>query len=124
MILQIDFESQIPIYEQLKRQIIEGIAKGYLNPGSPLPSVRQLAEDIGINLHTVNKAYNILKLEGYVTIDRRVGAVISSNLPTKTAEYKNSLKEELKYITADAHCRGFSKEEFVKFCEDILKEYE
>ncbi len=107
MILQIDFESQIPIYEQLKRQIIEGIAKGYLNPGSPLPSVRQLAEDIGINLHTVNKAYNILKSEGYVTIDRRVGAVISSNLPTKTAEYKNSLKEELKYITADAHCRGF-----------------
>ncbi|APH15699.1 bacterial regulatory s, gntR family protein [Clostridium sporogenes] len=123
MILQIDFESQIPIYEQLKRQIIEGIAKGYLNPGSPLPSVRQLAEDIGINLHTVNKAYNILKSEGYVTIDRRVGAIISSNLPEKTDEYKNNLKEELKYITADAHCRGFSKEEFVKFCEDILKEY-
>ncbi|MCW6061087.1 GntR family transcriptional regulator [Clostridium sporogenes] len=124
MILQIDFESQIPIYEQLKRQIIQGIAKGYLNPNDPLPSVRQMAEDIGINLHTVNKAYNILKSEGYVTIDRRVGAVISSNLPKKTDEYKNNLKEELKYMTADAHCRGFSKEDFLKFCEDILKEYE
>ncbi|KYN78228.1 GntR family transcriptional regulator [Clostridium sporogenes] len=124
MILQIDFESQIPIYEQLKRQIIQGIAKGYLKPNDPLPSVRQMAEDIGINLHTVNKAYNILKSEGYVTIDRRVGAVISSNLPKKTNEYKNNLKEELKYMTADAHCRGFSKEDFLKFCEDILKEYE
>ncbi|AJD32580.1 GntR family transcriptional regulator [Clostridium sporogenes] len=124
MILQIDFESQIPIYEQLKRQIIQGIAKGYLKPNDPLPSVRQMAEDIGINLHTVNKAYNILKSEGYVTIDRRVGAVISSNLPKKTDEYKNNLKEELKYMTADAHCRGFSKEDFLKFCEDILKEYE
>jgi len=124
LILQIDFESQIPIYEQLKRQIIQGIAKGYLKPNDPLPSVRQMAEDIGINLHTVNKAYNILKSEGYVTIDRRVGAVISSNLPKKTNEYKNNLKEELKYMTADAHCRGFSKEDFLKFCEDILKEYE
>jgi len=124
LILQIDFESQIPIYEQLKRQIIQGIAKGYLKPNDPLPSVRQMAEDIGINLHTVNKAYNILKSEGYVTIDRRVGAVISSNLPKKTDEYKNNLKEELKYMTADAHCRGFSKEDFLKFCEDILKEYE
>ncbi len=88
MILQIDFESQIPIYEQLKRQIIQGIAKGYLKPNDPLPSVRQMAEDIGINLHTVNKAYNILKSEGYVTIDRRVGAVISSNLPKKQMNIK------------------------------------
>jgi len=46
LILQIDFESQIPIYEQLKRQIIQGIAKGYLKPNDPLPSVRQMAEDI------------------------------------------------------------------------------
>ncbi|MBN3369462.1 GntR family transcriptional regulator [Clostridium botulinum] len=124
MILHIDFESQTPIYEQLKRQIIEGIAKGHLKTGDPLPSVRQLAEDIGINLHTVNKVYTILKAEGYVVIDRRVGAVISTNLSKKTDEYKNNLKDVLKYITADAHCRGFSKEEFVKFCEDILKEYE
>ncbi|EJO5347889.1 GntR family transcriptional regulator [Clostridium botulinum] len=123
MILEIDFESQTPIYEQLKRQIIKGIAKGDLSPSDPLPSVRQMAEDIGINLHTVNKAYNILKSEGYVTIDRRIGAVINNNFPKKTEEYKNTLKEELEYITADAHCRGFSKEEFIKFCQDILKEY-
>lgn len=95
MILQIDFESQIPIYEQLKRQIIEGIAKGYLNPGSPLPSVRQLAEDIGINLHTVNKAYNILKSEGYVTIDRRVGAVIVVTYQQKLLNIKIVLKRSL-----------------------------
>ncbi len=95
MIMCIDFESQVPIYEQLKRQIIEGIAKGDLVPGDPLPSVRQLAEDIGINLHTVNKTYNILKSEGYVVIDRRVGTIINNNLPKKLMNIKLLLKMNL-----------------------------
>ena len=66
MILKIDFDSDIPIYVQIKNQIIEGIAKGEIDKGEELPSVRALAEDIGINMHTVNKAYNMLKDEGYI----------------------------------------------------------
>ncbi len=57
MFIKIDFESEIPIYIQIKDQIIEGIASGYLDEGESLPSVRQFAKDIGVNMHTVKKAY-------------------------------------------------------------------
>ena len=80
MILKIDFDSDMPIYVQIKNQIIEGIAKGEIDKGEELPSVRALAEDIGINMHTVNKAYNMLKDEGYIKIDRRKGAIVALNL--------------------------------------------
>src|SRR5690625_6547452 len=77
MLIQLDFESEVPIYEQLKNEIIIGIAKKQLLPGERLPSVRTLASDIGINLHTVNKAYQQLKQEGYLLIHRQRGVVRS-----------------------------------------------
>ena len=122
MLLEIDFESDIPIYEQLRRQIIIGIARGELSRGEQLPSVRQLAEDIGINLHTVNKTYNILKNEGYLSIDRRKGAMIKDILPKAQEEYMKFLKEELSYIIADSKNRSIEKEEFIKICEDLFDE--
>ncbi len=122
MLLEIDFESDTPIYEQLRRQIIIGIAKGQLEKGEELPSVRQLAEDIGINLHTVNKTYNILKNEGYLSIDRRKGAMIKDILPKAQEEYMKFLGEELSYIIADSKNRSIEKEEFIKICEDLFDE--
>ena len=77
MIIKIDFQSDEAIYMQLRNQIIMGIATSTLREGDTLPSVRQLADDIGINMHTVNKAYAVLRQEGFVTIDRRKGAVVS-----------------------------------------------
>lgn len=77
MIVEIDFNSDEAIYIQLRNQIIIGIATERLREGETLPSVRQLADDIGINMHTVNKAYSVLKQEGFVKLDRRRGAVIS-----------------------------------------------
>ena len=124
MILKIDFESELPIYEQLKRQIIYGIASGQLEKGESLPSVRQMAEDIGINLHTVNKSYNILKAEGYLIIDRRAGAMVASSLPKNTEEFNEKLKDDLEYIVSEAYCRGIKKEEFLNLCSDIFKKYE
>ena len=76
MIVEIDFNSDEAIYIQLRNQIIIGIATERLREGETLPSVRQLADDIGINMHTVNKAYSVLKQEGFVKLDRRRGAVI------------------------------------------------
>ena len=75
MIIKIDFESEEAIYIQLRNQIIMGIATDRIREGDSLPSVRQLAENIGINMHTVNKAYAVLKQEGYIKLDRRRGAV-------------------------------------------------
>ena len=77
MYLEIDFNSDEAFYVQLCNQIIIGIATSRLQEGDPLPSVRQLADQIGINMHTVNKAYSILRQEGYIRLDRRTGAVIA-----------------------------------------------
>ena len=77
MIIEIDFNSDEAIYVQLTNQIIMGIATSRLREGDPLPSVRQLADTVGINMHTVNKAYSLLRQEGFVSIDRRKGAFIS-----------------------------------------------
>ena len=64
MIIEIDFNSDEAIYIQLRNQIIMGIATSEIQEGESLPSVRQLAETVGINMHTVNKAYTVLKQEG------------------------------------------------------------
>ncbi|AZV55467.1 GntR family transcriptional regulator [Clostridium sp. AWRP] len=123
MLVQIDFESEMPIYEQLRRQIIEGIASGNLKLGESLPSVRQLAEDIGINLHTVNKAYNALKSDGYLNVDRRTGAVVSGTFPESTEEFDKKLKEEFIYLICEAHLRGKKMEDILSLCSDIFKQY-
>ncbi len=122
MLIKINFESEMPIYKQLKRQIIIGIAKGELERGEELPSVRQLAGDIGINLHTVNKVYNILKEEGYLDIDRRRGTRIKENINKITEYEKEGLKDELKYIIGNSSNKGIDKEEFLRICADIYDE--
>ena len=90
MVIEIDFNSDEAIYVQLMNQIILGIATSRLQEGDPLPSVRQLADTIGINMHTVNKAYSLLRQEGFVTIDRRRGAIIAVD------ENKIKAMEEMK----------------------------
>jgi GntR family transcriptional regulator len=124
MLIKIDFQSEVPIYLQLKNQIIHGIAIGELQPEESLPSVRQMAEDIGINLHTVNKGYNLLKDEGFVTIDRRKGAIVNSIPIRQNDKAADSLKEELKNIIAQAYCFGISKDDFIDECKKIYCEYE
>ena len=100
MILRIDIDSEVPIYIQIKNQIIEGIAKSEIEMEEELPSVRALAEDIGVNMHTVNKAYTLLKEEGYIKIDRRKGAVVALNLDQSMERFKEDLNENLYfYIT-------------------------
>lgn len=119
MLLKIDFESEMPIYEQLRRQIIIGIATGEMSLGEELPSVRQLGGDIGINLHTVNKTYNILKNEGYLIIDRRKGAMIKDSLPETNEKYIEMLENELSYLISDSKNRGIEKDEFLKLCSEF-----
>lgn len=123
MLIKINFESEIPIYEQLKRQIIVGIAKGELEKGEELPSVRRLAEDIGINLHTVNKAYNILKEEGYLIVDRRKGTLVKETFNPIEEIYRENLKNELEYIIGDSKNKGMEKEAFLKICQDIYNAF-
>ena len=121
MYIEIDFNSDEAIYSQLCDQIIMGIAAARLNDGDPLPSVRQLADDIGINMHTVNKAYTVLRQQGYVKVDRRRGAVISVD-PGKVNALAE-LKESLRVDIARASCRNISREDVHKLVDQIFEEY-
>jgi DNA-binding transcriptional regulator YhcF (GntR family) len=121
MYIEIDFNSDEAIYSQLCDQIIMGIAAARLCDGDPLPSVRQLADDIGINMHTVNKAYTVLRQQGYVKVDRRRGAVISVD-PGKVNALAE-LKESLRVDIARASCRNISREDVHKLVDQIFEEY-
>ncbi len=92
MLLRVSSTSEKPLYQQLRDQIVEGIAVGELLPGEKLPSVRSLATDLGINLHTVNKAYAVLRDEGYVAMRGRSGAVVST--PGEQASTRSRLEDE------------------------------
>ena len=96
MVIEIDFSSEEALYLQLRNQIILGIASARFQEGDALPSVRQLADDIGINMHTVNKAYTVLKQEGFLKVDRRKGAVIALDADKLTS--LNEMDENLRVI--------------------------
>ena len=85
MVITVDKLSDAPLYLQLRDAVIAGIASGELRPGDALPSVRSLAEDLGINLHTVNKAYATLRDEGYVIMLGRRGAYVADAPADPTA---------------------------------------
>lgn len=121
MILEIDFNSDEALYLQLCNQIIMGIATSQFREGDMLPSVRQLAESIGINMHTVNKAYTVLKQEGYVKVDRRRGAVIAIDIDRMQTLLE--LKKELRVILAKSSCKNISKEEIHELIEEIYEDY-
>lgn len=123
MLLEIDLQSEVPLYTQLVNAIVEGIARKRLRPGEPLPSVRSLASDLGINLHTVNKAYQILKQEGYVQINRKQGVVVHPDtMPPADESYHQRLNEQLKPLIADAICRGLTKEQFGALCYEVFED--
>ncbi|WP_047984629.1 GntR family transcriptional regulator [Ornithinibacillus californiensis] len=124
MFINLDFESNEPIYQQLVHQIIEGIARKELLPGEGLPSVRSLAADIGINLHTVNKAYQQLKQDGFILIHRQKGVVVNPDgVPKADDSFKNQLNKNLRPLIAESICRDVSEEEFLKLCSTIFETY-
>ena len=124
MLLTIAFESDTPLYQQIKNQIITGIAQGKLRPGESLPSVRQLAADIGINFHTVNKVYQQLKQENWVVIHRKSGVIINPDLHLQADEaYRESLKETLEVLFAEAHLRGMTLEESQQLIETLYRSF-
>ncbi len=121
MIVTIDFNSEEAIYIQLRNQIILGIATSEIREGDNLPSVRELADNIGINMHTVNKAYTILKQEGFVKLDRRRGAVIALDYDKIRAIAE--LKNQMRVILAQAICKDISCEEIHELMDSIMREF-
>lgn len=122
MMIEIDFNSDEALYVQLRNQIIYGIATSRIQEGDSLPSVRQLAEEIGINMHTVNKAYAVLREEGIIHLDRRKGAVIAIDIDKLQA--LEDMKRQLTVILAKGRCKHITKEEVYTLVDDIFAFYE
>ena len=119
--IRIDFNSDEAIYMQLRNQIILGIATAQLQEGDTLPSVRQMADCIGINMHTVNKAYSVLRQEGIIAIDRRQGAVIRIDVDKLYA--LEELQQELRVILAKAVCQNISRNEIHQMVDEVFESY-
>ena len=121
MLIEVDFNSDEALYIQLQNQIILGIAMDLIKEGDALPSVRQMADLVGINMHTVNKAYTILKQEGFIRLDRRKGAVIALDIDKAQALLK--MRENLRILLARGCCKNVSREEVHTLVDDIFDEY-
>ena len=122
MIIEVDFNSDEAIYIQLCNQIIMGIATSVIHEGDSLPSVRRLADTIGVNMHTVNKAYSVLKREGYISLDKRRGAVIS--LDIDKLEELQVMKRQLQIVLARGCCKNISRQEVHEMVDEIFDDYE
>ena len=121
MLIRIDFNSDEALYLQLRNQIIMGIANAEIQEGESLPSVRELADSIGINMHTVNKAYSILRQEGYLKLDRRHGAIICIDEDKHNAELETM--NAMRAILARAICKDITRSEIHDMVEQIYDEY-
>ena len=121
MIIKLDFGSDIPIYQQIRDQIVQAVADGTFSDGDRLPAIRTLAQEAGINTMTVNKAYQLLKQEGYIITDRRNGAVVQCGGRKKEAVMRQ-IQERLKLLVAEAQIAGISLEEFEQMCRTMYEE--
>lgn len=121
MLVTIDFNSEEALYVQLRNQIILGIAAEEILEGETLPSVRELADNIGINMHTVNKAYSILKQEGYLKLDRRRGAVIAVDADKYQA--KEEMAQAMRVILAEGICKNISCGEVHELVDQVFAEF-
>lgn len=124
MAVKLDMASPVPLYMQIKNQIIIAIASGDYEPGARLPSVRAFAEELEVNMHTVNKAYLLLRDEGYITLDRRRGGVISEVPKEPSEQFIRQLSDELLPAAAGAKCMGMGRKEFRKLCTQIYESLE
>lgn len=123
MFIEIEPDSSIPIYQQLAQQIIEGVASGQLKPGKALPSVRAFAADLGMNMHTVNKAYHYLEEKKMIEIIPKKGVFIHpQGVREATAEDMARIGRELRPILAEALCLKVDESELLLLAEKLIKD--
>jgi len=125
MLLTIEPDGPVPIYQQIRDRLVEAIADGVQEAGSALPSTRQLATDLGINFHTVNKSYDILRQEGLVRINRKSGAVVRRDGASGAPEpgYVEQWNARLRTLLAEAVAQGMGADEIVGHCRDTVASF-
>lgn len=121
MILSVDLASELPIYQQLRDQIVEAIADGVLTEGSSLPTTRALAADFGINFHTVNKAYDLLRQQGLIRLNRKTGAVVTTAVADP--QFREDWTARARTLLAEAVAKGVSADEVLAICRTVLDSF-
>ena len=102
-----------PLYLQITAQVKEQVRKGMLKPGDELPSVRELADSLGINMHTVRSAYLRLREQGIINLRLGRRAVVARvDKPAHTIEMEAEIQARLKELITDALLMGFSSDDF------------
>ncbi|MBQ7859024.1 MAG: GntR family transcriptional regulator [Faecalibacterium sp.] len=119
MLLRLDFGSDIPIYQQIRNQIVLGIGQGQLAPGQKLPAIRALADECGVNTMTVSKAYQLLKAEGYLRTDRRGGTVICR--PQTEAQPRPETLQGLRLHLNELKLVGYSEQQILQLCRELCR---
>jgi DNA-binding transcriptional regulator YhcF (GntR family) len=122
MDIQIDFESGVPIYMQLVERIKQMVAKGQLQPGRQLPTMRQLAANLRINYNTVGRAYTILDQEGIISTQQGRGTYIASRLDERQVQKLriDKLRSMIGQVVHEACALGYSRQEIERMMEEQL----
>jgi GntR family transcriptional regulator len=121
VILNVDLASEVPIYQQLRDRIVEAIAEGVLTDGSPLPATRALAADFGINFHTVNKAYDLLRQQGLIRLNRGIGAVVTP--AAADPPFRTEWAARARTLLAEAIAKGLPADEVLATCRSVLDSF-
>jgi len=121
MLLELDFSHDVPIYMQIRNQVVMGIADGRLSAGEKLPTIRGLANETGINMMTASKAYALLKQEGYIHTDRRSGAVVCGEIQG-AGLVSAKIKQGLRLLIAEALLSGVARRDFLELTTQLYSE--
>lgn len=126
MQITLDLDSEVPLYQQIRDRIVEAIARREVREGDPLPSTRQLAADFGINFHTVNKAYDLLRQQGVIRINRKSGAVVRRDPTTGPPDpsFVEDWEERVRVLLAEAAVQGMDRQDVLRRCEALLLAFE
>ncbi|TQL76303.1 DNA-binding transcriptional regulator YhcF (GntR family) [Stackebrandtia endophytica] len=120
----LDLDGDLPIYQQIRDQVVAAIATGELAAGDALPSTRQLGADLAINFHTVSKAYDLLRSEGLIRINRKSGAVVrrDPNSGPVEAGIVDGWRIRLRALLAEAVAHGMSEADIRSHVESESRE--
>jgi GntR family transcriptional regulator len=114
MLIKVDAGSSEPLFAQIAAQVRAGIAKGRIAEGERLPSARELADALGVNMHTVLRAYGDLRDEGLVDMRRRRGVIVRP-----ATDGRARLLELARDLAAEAARQGITKAELGKLLEEV-----
>jgi GntR family transcriptional regulator len=125
VLLTVEPDGPVPIYQQIRDRIVEAIADGVQPAGSALPSTRQLAVDLGVNFHTVNKSYDILRQEGLLRIGRKSGAVVQRDASSgpPDAGWTPDWTVRLRTLLAEAAAQGLPAADILAYCQTVIASF-